>query len=100
MKNNTLIRSLTPLLKNRYLLSLVIFFAWIIFIDENDLVGRSKNIRQIHALERNKLYYEKKIKEDREKLEELEGSLEKFEKFAREQYLMKKENEDIFIIEK
>jgi RNase adaptor protein for sRNA GlmZ degradation len=100
MKSTVLIRSLVPLLKNKYLLSLVIFFAWIVFIDENNLMERSKNIRQIHALERDKLYYEKKIREDREKLEELEGSVEKFEKFAREQYLMKRENEDIFIIEK
>jgi len=51
-------------------------------------------------LEKDKVFYEEKITEDRAKLEELKSNPENLEKFAREQYLMKNDNEDIFIIEK
>jgi cell division protein FtsB len=44
------------------------------------------------------MFYEEKIREDRAKLEELESNPANLEKFARENYLMKKDNEDIFII--
>jgi cell division protein FtsB len=50
-------------------------------------------------LERDIIFYEKKINEDRAKLEELQSNPANLEKFAREQFLMKKDNEDIFIIE-
>jgi cell division protein FtsB len=53
----------------------------------------------MHQLEKDKMFYEEKIKSDQAKLEELESNPANLEKFAREQYLMKKANEDIFIIE-
>ena len=64
------------------------------FIDRLQL--RSK----INQLENEQKYYREKIEEDKRKKEELLGSRDNLEKFAREQYLMKKENEDIFIIVK
>jgi hypothetical protein len=45
------------------------------------------------------MFYEEKIKDDRSKLEELQSNPANLEKFAREQFLMKKENEDVFIID-
>jgi len=55
-------------------------------------------LRQLHQLEQDKIFYEEKIKEDNAKVEELKSNPANLEKFAREQYLMKKDNEDIFII--
>ena len=55
---------------------------------------------KISQMEKEKKYYQKKIEEDKRKKDELLGSRDNLEKFAREQYLMKKENEDIFIIVK
>ena len=49
-------------------------------------------------MEKDKIYYYEKIKIDSRKLEELRTDRENLEKFAREQYLMKKDNEDIFIV--
>ena len=49
-------------------------------------------------MEKDKIYYYEKIKIDSRKLEELRTDRENLEKFAREQYLMKRENEDIFIV--
>ncbi len=97
MKNKG-IQFILPLLKNKFSLTLILFFVWIVFFDSNNLIDRTINLRQVHQLERDKIYYESKIAEDRIKLDELESNPENLEKFAREQYLMKKENEDIFIV--
>ena len=88
-----------PLLRNKFSLSLIVFFLWIIFFDSNNLIERTFNLRKVHQLEKDKMFYEEKIREDRAKLEELESNPANLEKFAREQYLMKKDNEDIFVIE-
>ena len=87
-----------PLLRNKYSLSLIFFFVWIVFFDSNNLIERAIQLRKVHQLEKDKMYYEEKIKDDRAKLEELESNPANLEKFAREQYMMKKENEDIFVI--
>ena len=88
-----------PLLRNKYSFSLILFFVWIFFFDSNNLIERTISLRRMHQLEKDKLFYEEKIKEDQAKLEELESNPANLEKFAREQYLMKKDNEDIFIVE-
>ena len=89
-----------PLLRNKYSLTLIGFFVWLVFFDSNSLIERAFNLRKGHHLEKDKVFYEEKITEDRAKLEELKSNPENLEKFAREQYLMKNDNEDIFIIEK
>ena len=89
-----------PLLRNKYSLTLIGFFVWLVFFDSNNLVERAFNLRKVHRLEKDKVFYEEKINEDRTKLEELKSNPENLEKFAREQYLMRKDNEDVFIIEK
>ena len=91
--------SLLPLLRNKYSFSLILFFVWVAFFDSNNLIERTLHLRQVHQLEKERIFYEEKIKLDRAKLEELESNPANLEKFAREQYLMKKDNEDIFIIE-
>jgi len=90
---------LLPLLRNKYSLSLIGFFVWIVFLDSNNFIERTFHLRQMHRLEKDKIFYEEKIKDDRAKLEELESNPANLEKFAREHYLMKKDNEDVFIIE-
>jgi cell division protein DivIC len=87
-----------PLLKNKYTLTFLIFLGWVCFFDQNNLVVRMKNLNQFHQLEKDKIYYTNKIRTDSARLNELKTSRENLEKFAREQYLMKKKNEDIFII--
>jgi cell division protein FtsB len=87
-----------PLLKNKYTLSLILFFTWILFFDQNNLVDRVGQLKQLRQLESDRVYYLDKINIDTEKLKELKSNSGNLEKFAREQYLMKKPNEDIFII--
>jgi cell division protein DivIC len=92
-------KKLIPYLKNKYIIALLVFFVWILFFDQNNLVDRYISLRNIRQLERDKQYFRHRIMEDSIRLDELRTDNENLEKFAREQYLMKRENEDIFIIE-
>lgn len=83
---------------NKYTVTLLIFFIWLAFFDRNNLVEKIQLSRKINTLRKEQVYYQKKIKEDTRKKEELLSSKDNLEKFAREQYLMKNKNEDIFII--
>ena len=78
----------------------LLFVIWIALFDKYSFVDRLQLRSKINQLENEKKYYREKIEEDKRKKEELLGNRDNLEKFAREQYLMKKENEDIFIIVK
>lgn len=92
-------KKLQPYLKNKYILSLIVFFAWILFFDQNNLTDRYLTLRNIRQLEKDNEYFRQRIESDSSRMNELRTNNENLEKFAREQYLMKRENEDIFIIE-
>lgn len=86
-------------LKNKFVLTSVIFIVWMLFFDQNNVVERLRAYAEYRQLLSDKDYYQKKIEDDTQKLDELRTNNENLEKFAREQYLMKKDNEDIFIVE-
>jgi len=86
------------MLRNKYVLTSLVFLIWLLLFDQNNLNERRKNTREYNQLLEEKDYYMKKIEEDRKRIQELKTNNENLEKFAREQYLMKKDNEDIFII--
>ncbi len=86
-------------LRNKYFLTGFIFILWLAFFDKNNLVDLIGEVNKTRNYTKEKVYYEEKIAADREKIKELRTNKENLEKFAREQYLMKKQNEDIFIIE-
>jgi cell division protein DivIC len=89
-----------PFVKNKYILTSFIFLIWMFFFDNNNLIDRYHALRALNQLQKDKKYYIQKIETDTRKLNELRTNKENLEKFAREQYLMKKKNEDIFIIVK
>ena len=91
-------RFLLPGLRNKYIITVFIFLVWILFFDQNNMLERYKLVRDVNKLTRDREYYHEQIKADSARLIELKTSPENLEKFAREQYLMKKDNEDIFII--
>ncbi|MDR1729614.1 MAG: septum formation initiator family protein [Prevotellaceae bacterium] len=88
-----------PVFGNKYIFAVVLFGVWMTFFDENDLLSRFNYDQKIRKLNSEITYYEKEIEQSTRKKIELQSSNENLEKFAREQYLMKKANEDIFIIE-
>jgi len=93
-----LIEKVPPALRNKYLLTIVIFAVWILLFDSNNLIARYKEMRELHKLRTDREYYIKRIESDKQKLHELKTDNDNLEKFAREQYRMKKPDEDIYII--
>lgn len=87
-----------PFLKNKYVLAVLFFAIWIIFFDQNNILDRINAMRKYYQMQDEKTYYFEKIKSDSKKLQELKTDRENLEKFAREQYYMKKDDEDIFIV--
>ncbi|MFO7658775.1 MAG: septum formation inhibitor [Bacteroidales bacterium] len=86
-------------LKNKYILTTILFIIWLLFFDQNNLLDRRKYVKEYKQLLMDKDYYLEKIEEDSKRLEELQTSNENLEKFAREQYLMKKDDEVLYIIQ-
>jgi cell division protein DivIC len=94
-----MLKKLPKPLRNGYFLSGLLFLLWMLFLDSNNLIARYQLSSKLNALENEKEYYEQKIQEVQKDHDELFGDRESLEKFAREKYLMKKETEDIFIIQ-
>ena len=86
------------ILKNKYLLTFLGLAVWITFFDKNDIVSQVRLTRKIRQLEEEKKYFVGEIEKNRSDLMELKTNPKNLEKYAREKYLMKKENEDIFVI--
>jgi len=86
------------IIRNRFVATTLIFIVWMLLFDQNNLNERRKINNEYNQLLQEKEYYLKKIDEDRRRLNELMTDNENLEKFAREQYLMKKDNEDIFVV--
>jgi len=85
-------------LRNKYLIAVLILLVWLLVFDNNSLIDRVKNMHALNKLEDEKQYYHERIDEDSRRLTELKTDRDNLEKFAREQYFMKRENEDIFVI--
>lgn len=98
MQRFKFIEKIPPVLRNKYLLTLIIFAVWILLLDSNNLISRWKEMRNLKKLKAEKEYYVQRIEEDKRKLHELKTSERNLEKFAREQYRMKKPEEDLYII--
>lgn len=84
--------------KNIYFAIFAFYLVWMLFIDTNNIFYQFKLSRKLNNLEVQKEYYTQQIEEVTAIKEELFSTLEKKEKFAREKYYMKKDNEDVFII--
>ncbi len=93
-----ILRSIWSKLRNKYFIAFLAFFVWVLFFDEHSLIQHYQNRDKLRQLEEQEEFYRKKIAADQQKLYELQTNDENLEKFAREQFQMKKENEDVFVI--
>lgn len=85
-------------LSNKYFIVLVLFVVWMGFFDENSFFNHRELDKEIDKLEKANDYYKEQIKTDQNIIDNLNDP-DSLEKYAREEYKMKKENEDIYIIE-
>ena len=94
-----LIQSLPSWLKNKYLLTALGFAVWLLFFDDRDIITTHfKHKSELSRLEKSRDYYLKQIKTTNQELEQLKSDPVLLEKYAREKYWMKKDNEDLFIV--
>lgn len=92
--------NLKKLFKNFYFLFFLTFMIWMILIDSNGFVNRFKLSNKLNDLENEKNFYLDEIYKISNEKSQFESDKDLFERFAREQYLMKKKSEDIFYIVK
>ncbi len=85
-------------ISNKFVIALIVFVVWVIFIDSNSLIFLKSLDKDIDELQEKKEFYQKGIKQQKQDLKDLSND-QKLQKYAREKLLMKKEGEDIYIIE-
>ncbi|MBV6403801.1 MAG: hypothetical protein GFGODING_00547 [Flavobacteriales bacterium] len=91
-------RSIPGWLRNRYGAAVLVLFAWIAFFDEYDLWTTFKLRRQLAHMKAEQAWYHEQIGVTRQHLHQLTSDKQLLEKFARERYLMKRDNEEIFVL--
>jgi len=84
-------------IKNKYTLSVILLLIWVLFFDQNNIIVQASFQKQLNNLNRDKAFYTKEIIKTKTQLNELTTNQKSLEKFAREKYFMKKDNEKIFI---
>ena len=89
---------LLDLIRNKYFIAGIAFLTWMLFFDRNDLMSQYEYRAQLNKLQTEKEFYLKESEKAVRDLNELTTNKVKLEKFAREKYLMKKKNEDVFVI--
>ncbi|MGB3464875.1 MAG: septum formation initiator family protein [Cyclobacteriaceae bacterium] len=92
-------RKLPPIFKNFFFVSSVLFLVWMFFINSMDVFSVLKLKGKLSELKDQKSYYLEKIETVKKERKALMNDQDLLEKFARENYLMKKSSEDVFIVE-
>lgn len=85
-------------LKNKYFLTGTGFVIWMLFFDPRDVFSQLEHTKELKELKTSKAFYEKEIAKETAELEQLKTNPATLEKYAREKYLMKKDNEDLYIV--
>ncbi|WP_318640923.1 FtsB family cell division protein [Flavobacterium ardleyense] len=98
MKNPYKDRNWFKFISNKYIWVLLFFVSWMLFLDNYSYLDHRLLNKQIQELEDNKEYYKEEINQDLKSIKSFKNP-DQIEKYAREKYYMKRENEDIYIIE-
>ena len=85
-------------LKNKYLLTGVFFVIWMVFFDPKDILSDFERRDKLNELEKSEQHLKQLITESQTELGLLKNNAQSMEKYAREKYMMKKDNEDLFIV--
>ena len=88
---------LLKLIRNKYFLTIIALIVWLLFFDKNDVFTQHETVAKLNKLKSDQGYYISEIEKNKMELQELKTNKESLEKFAREKYLMKKDNEDVFV---
>ncbi len=91
-------RRIVGLFSHKYFLVSACFLIWMLFFDRNDLLSQYEYRTQLNKFQEEKEFYITQIEQVKKDLDELTTNKERLEKFAREKYLMKKDNEDVYVV--
>ncbi|MCU0376093.1 MAG: septum formation initiator family protein [Chitinophagaceae bacterium] len=86
-------------LKLHYLLALAAFVVWMLFFDEKDVFTQIKRTKELEKIENRIAFYRQEIDQTKKQIEQLDTDPAMLERFAREKYFMKRDNEEVFIME-
>jgi len=89
---------LVKFLSNKYVIVLLVFIIWMLFFDENSYLTHHELNKEKSKLENSIQYYKKEISKDKKVINQLKDS-NMLEKYGRETYFFKRDNEDVYIIE-
>jgi cell division protein FtsB len=94
-----ILKNIPSVAKNKYLLTLAVFTVWMIFFDSQDLITTHFKLRnELNRLEESRDHYTRQIELTTKELEQLKSDPATLEKYAREKYRMKKDDEELYII--
>lgn len=93
-------KRLIDLFKNKFFLCTLAFVVWMVFFDKNDLLSQYQYHQEVSKLKEERDFYKTQNVKVAKDLDELTSDPQKLEKFAREKYLMRKDNEDVFVVVK
>lgn len=85
-------------LKNKYLLAGVFFVIWMLFFDPKDIPSGFERKQKLNELQNSEQHLDELITDAQKELDQLKNNAQSIEKYAREKYMMKKDNEDLFIV--
>lgn len=91
---------LVPVILNKYFISIIAIIVWVSFFDKDDLLSQYQLRKKLNDLRKERNYYKTEIEKSKNDMNELHTNPANLEKFAREKYQMKKDNEEIFVIVK
>ena len=95
---NKIWKSIPSYLRNKYVVTSFIFVMWLLFFDQNNWITQFQYQMELNKLESEREFYDEEIKKVTQDLKELRTNPKSLEKFAREKYLMKKSNEEVFVL--
>ncbi len=101
MKNNFLKSIPEPyrnLLKNKYFITAFSFLIWLSFFDRNDFITQHAYRSKLHSLQKERDYYIEEIVKNKAEVTDLLTNQKNMERYAREKYRMKRDNEDVYVI--
>lgn len=92
-----LLTQLPAWLRNKFFIAFAAFTVWMLFFDERDVFTMQHHRQELRELQQSKKYYTDQINKEKTQLESLKMAAT-LEKYAREKYYMKRDNEDLFLI--
>jgi cell division protein FtsB len=94
-----LMKKISSILFNKYLLAIGFFLVWMLFFDQKDFFFNIEKRKELSVLKEKKAYYQQEITKAKQELTDFQSNPAAIEKFARERYMLKKDGEDVYIVE-